>query len=242
MQGLDAVSGLMKSAGRSDDHIEKIKELARQFGEKREREQSTLPDYNDFAFSWDDSYLPPQEPQFRQSGPMSMVDGSVRGGMSHVPQQGTQEAILPGKYAVNQPFGVRNARYNNISGGINRGADFNTPANTPLAVPPGQWEVVQAFAGARPGQRGANINNGWGNSVMVRNRKTGETLRYSHLNQVGVRPGQVLQGGALLGLSGNTGHTVGQTGNHLDLEYVDHRGRLADVTRSPYARYLFGGK
>jgi murein DD-endopeptidase MepM/ murein hydrolase activator NlpD len=142
-----------------------------------------------------------------------------------------------GKFPVTQPFGNYNPQYEVFSGGVNNGTDFGVTYQTPFHVPEGEWEVIESFAGANPdgGFIGNQVNNGYGNSVVIKNRKTGETMRYSHLSAVGVEPGELVSGGKTLGLSGNSGNS---SGSHLDLEYRDGTGQLADVLNSPYARYF----
>jgi len=131
---------------------------------------------------------------------------------------------------LTQAFGNRNSRYNRISGGVNRGADFGISEGTPLFAPEGaNWEVVDAYSGARG--RGMQ-NSGYGNSALLRNTNTGETVRMSHLSQVGVKAGDIIKGGSPIGLSGSTGHA---TGPHVDVEYMNTQGKLSNVLRSPYA-------
>lgn len=138
---------------------------------------------------------------------------------------------------VTQTFG-QGSKYDVFSGGVNYGVDFGVKSGTPVGLPPGQWQVVEAFSGAdNQGYIGNKTNRGYGNSVLVRNPQTGETLRLSHLSQVRVQPGQVIPGGTVIGASGASGNV---TGAHLDVEYRDKSGRLNDVLRTPYAQYLTG--
>ena len=74
---------------------------------------------------------------------------------------------------------------------------------------------------------------------MVKNKETGEKLRFSHLNRADVRQGESLKGGTVIGLSGSTGNS---SGPHLDLEYYNSRGQISDFMRSPYSGYLSGGQ
>jgi murein DD-endopeptidase MepM/ murein hydrolase activator NlpD len=149
-----------------------------------------------------------------------------------------QGSILPGRAPVTQTFG-QNSKYDVFSGNKNWGVDFGIKEGTPLAVPPGEWKVIQAFGGAKgKGYIGDKTNSGYGNSILVMNPKTGETLRFSHLNGINVQPGQVVKGGTVIGASGGTGNA---TNPHLDLEYRNASGKLADVLNSPYSKYLFGG-
>lgn len=146
--------------------------------------------------------------------------------------KGGQDEILPGKDRVTQAFGNRSA-VEIFSGGVNRGTDFGAKRGTPVALPQGRWVVMESFGEAREGVRGTN--RGYGNSVKVRNQMTGEILRFSHLGKVNVRPGQLVSSGQVVGLTGSTGNS---TGPHLDIEYISATGRLGDVRRSPYGKFL----
>lgn len=155
-------------------------------------------------------------------------------------QGGVQRTILGKGGVVTQKFGNKSA-VEKYSGGVNYGTDIAVPKGTPVAVPPGKWQVVEAFDKATaegPNNRQGGINRGYGNSVLVKNVETGELMRFSHLSQVGVRPGQTIEGGAVFGKTGATGNVAGRTGQHLDLEYYDSRGRVSDVLKTPYARFL----
>jgi murein DD-endopeptidase MepM/ murein hydrolase activator NlpD len=153
-------------------------------------------------------------------------------------QYATSETVLPGQAPVTQAFGVYNPGVEVFgSDGRNYGVDFGIKEGTPIALPPGDWEVVDAYGeGKNKGYIGDKTNSGYGNSVLVRNLKTGETMRFSHLSQAKVQSGQKLSGGTVIGLSGMTGNV---TGPHLDLEYKVN-GQFRDITRSPYANNLFG--
>lgn len=143
----------------------------------------------------------------------------------------TEGRVIPNRVAVNTRFGVR-SRADVFSRGINNGVDFNTKRGTPVALPEGEWIVREAFGGAtREGFIGNGDNNGFGNSVLVVNQKTGESLRFSHLDRVGVKPGQRVTGGQVVALSGNTGNS---SGPHLDVEFRNSRGFLQDVLRSRF--------
>lgn len=170
------------------------------------------------------------------------TDGAVVSPMDRMAQQ---SGILSSRSPITQKYGNRSS-IEQFSGGVNRGTDFGAPRGTKIAVPPGEWKVVEAFSGAN--QEGSQnsqkgINRGYGNSVLVENTKTGEKLRFSHLRVggVGVQPGQVVKGGSIIGETGATGNVWGQTGQHLDLEYYNTAKQIADIMSSPYAQYLFGG-
>lgn len=158
-----------------------------------------------------------------------------RGGFSAMDraliQQTTGENVIP-KVEVSKGFGERNPQ-DVFSQGINNGTDFKTPTGTPVKLPPGEWDVVEAFNQAsREGFIGNNENQGFGNSVTVKNKETGETLRFSHLNKVGVSRGATIPGGQVIALSGNTGNS---SGPHLDVEFRNQQGALGDVLQSRYA-------
>jgi murein DD-endopeptidase MepM/ murein hydrolase activator NlpD len=164
------------------------------------------------------------------------------GAQMSVEMYGQQGAILPAGVQVTQKFGNINPGVEVFSGGINYGADFAAKRGTPVAIPEGEWEVVDSWGGAkRDGFIGNGDNSGYGNSVLIKNTKTGELMRYSHLDKGSVRAqaGQRLKGGTVFAKTGNTGNS---TGPHLDLEYVDANGRYQDVLRSPYAQSLFGAQ
>lgn len=151
----------------------------------------------------------------------------------------SQYGILPKEAKITQRFGNYNPSVERFSGGINYGTDFGVTEGTPIALPEGEWEIVESFNGARRGFVGDSTNQGYGNSVLAKNRKTGEMIRLSHLSTVGVQPGELIRGGTVIGESGSTGNS---TAGHLDAEYYNARGEIADIMQSPYGKYMFGGK
>ncbi|RLI98260.1 MAG: hypothetical protein DRP08_08270 [Candidatus Aenigmatarchaeota archaeon] len=151
---------------------------------------------------------------------------------------GGQQTALSTKPRITQRFGNISG-VEVFSGGFNRGTDFGVKEGTKIATPPGRWEVIESFGGAkRKGFIRNNDNRGYGNSVVLRNRITGEKIRFSHLSKVGVKPGQIIDGGNVFALSGFTGNA---TGPHLDVEYIDERGRLRDILKSRYRSFFIGG-
>lgn len=132
---------------------------------------------------------------------------------------------------ITQQFGNPNAKlYGRSKSGranINRGVDIAASPNEPQYAPPeGNWIVQKAVDNGK-------FNTGWGNYVVILNKDTGETIRRSHLDKVNVRTGQVVTG-KQLGTTGRTGRT---TGYHMDIEYTNPKGQLADYTKSPYFKY-----
>lgn len=154
-------------------------------------------------------------------------------------QPGTQGSILSQPGQITQGFGNVNPAVERFSGGVNYGTDIGVPEGTTVTLPQGKWQIVDAFNGAKgSGYIGNGENKGYGNSVLARNQQTGEQLRFSHLSQVGVKPGQTIDGGTVIGKTGATGNV---TGPHLDLEYYNQSGKLADVMQSLYRQFLGAG-
>lgn len=186
----------------------------------------------------------PQTQQRGGAGIAQTIQNSMPYDASYTPQSGTiSDRAFAGFLGTSMPsnpitqtFGQRSA-YDQFSGGVNYGVDYRTPENVPVQLPRGNWKVVEAFTGAAPGTGylGNGVNRGYGNSILVQNMDTGEKFRFSHLNKVGVKPGQTLQGGEI-GLTGSTGNV---TGPHLDLEYYDRTGRMADVQKTPYGQMMW---
>lgn len=145
---------------------------------------------------------------------------------------GMQDKILGKTGVITQRFGNRNP-IEKFSGGVNYGTDIGVPRGTKVSVPPGKWKVIEAYAGAEEGK--SAVNRGYGNSILVQNQETGEKMRFSHLSQVGVRPGEIVDGNKIVGATGSTGNS---TGPHLDLEMYDRSGRLIDILNTPYSSYL----
>jgi len=218
----------------------------------RERREAIINPWSARDYEWGEQTMSPQpmkntsQPgvdRVIQSGGMSTASGPV-GPMSHgVIKSGPSTSGAKFVFGdvsprITQRAGARHSRYDNISGGVNRGTDFAVPSGTPIFAPEGTWVVQEAFGGA-PNQPNAKVNNGYGNSVVLVNENTGERVRMSHLSGVGVKPGQRINSGQPIGASGMSGHA---TGAHLDVEYIDAQGRLRDILSSPYGGNFYGGK
>jgi len=135
---------------------------------------------------------------------------------------------------VTQAFGDRSS-IEKYSGGVNLGADFRVQSNTPLLSPSsGNWVVEDA----KPG-----FNQGSGNLVTIRNTNTGESITTEHLSSILVRPGQRLQPGQAMGLSGGSQGGAGRgnsTGAHASIVYKNGLGEYRDILSTPYASDVFG--
>ena len=168
------------------------------------------------------------QPKSTQQSPYNELGGSTEG-MGEYDPNAQQRSILPSKFAVTQKFMNYNPEIEKYSGGYNYGVDFGTPENTPVALPSGRWVVKEATMGS--------FNKGYGNSVLAVNEETGEQLRFSHLSKLNAVPGMRIQGGSVVGFTGNTGNS---TGPHLDIEAYSQNGKPIDILQSRYARELYG--
>lgn len=146
---------------------------------------------------------------------------------------GTEENILPGQTQVTQTFGTVNP-IEPTEGHKAGDTNFAAQPNTPVTLPKGQWYVVSAFNGANPqGAPGDYTNEGYGNDIIVQNTQTGEKLHFLHLTAANLTPGQMVKGGTIAGMTGDSGNS---TGPNLGVEYYNSNGQLSDVLTSPYAQ------
>lgn len=154
------------------------------------------------------------------------------------PEIKTLDKMLGAKGTLTQGYGNPNNIYKS---GIHGGVDIAVPTGTAVSLPQGEWKVVQSFSGATasgPNNEQENLNGGYGNSILVENSQTGEKIRLSHLSKVGVAAGQIINGGKTIALTGATGKTRGQTGQHIDIEYYNQDGQRSDILKSQYAQYI----
>lgn len=142
-----------------------------------------------------------------RAGPQMVVPaGDVVGGWT-----------LPVEGPAGTPYHQRGSAW---STGLHTGVDFVIPTGTPVkAIGPG--EVVTAGAGGD-----------YGNQVVVRH-EDGTFSQYAHLSQVKAVVGQSVQGGTLIGWSGDTGNA---TGPHLHFEVRTGDSFGSDVPPVPYLR------
>jgi len=147
----------------------------------------------------------------------------------------SQQQILSTPTQITQSFGTYNPiepTPNHIAGDTN----FAANAGDPVAAPPGKWTVIKAYNQANPqGSPGDYTDNeGWGNDVWLQDSQ-GNILHFLHLAGVNAQPGQVVQGGSVVGQVGDSGNS---TGANLGVEYYDSQGQLSDFMQSPYAQYM----
>lgn len=134
------------------------------------------------------------------------VGGNVSGGWT-----------LPVEGPAGTPYHQRGSAW---STGLHTGVDFVIPTGTQVkAIGPG--EVVTAGDGGD-----------YGNQVVVRHAD-GTYSQYAHLSEVKAVVGQSVQGGTLIGWSGETGNA---TGPHLHVEIRTGPGFGSDISPVPYLR------
>ncbi|MFD6280676.1 M23 family metallopeptidase [Streptomyces sp. NPDC060209] len=134
------------------------------------------------------------------------VGGAVSGGWT-----------LPVEGPAGTPYHQRGSSW---STGLHTGVDFVVPTGTQVkAIGPG--EVVTAGAGGD-----------YGNQVVVRH-EDGTFSQYAHLSEVKAVVGQSVEGGTLIGWSGETGNA---SGPHLHFEIRTGPAFGSDVSPVPYLR------
>lgn len=179
-----------------------------------------------------DALMAPLEREYKQSqinksNMETAADYKVEGGGLSV------KPTISGTFGQQYGAGIEATK-----SGKNVGVDFAVPTGTSVAVPQGNWKVEKAVSGVTGGNLKDYKSAPYGNTVLLTNTETGEKLRLSHLSKVNVSQGQTLSGGTVLGLSGATGNV---TGPHLDVEYYNTKGQLADVMQTSYGQYYASG-
>lgn len=103
-----------------------------------------------------------------------------------------------------------------------KGAPIRVPfEGTVIAVASGNRNATIKPLDSKTGK---SQNKGFGNQVKIR-LAGGREIWLSHLDSVAkLKPGQKINPGTLIGTQGNTGHTYGNTGVHLDITMVKPEG------------------
>jgi len=109
---------------------------------------------------------------------------------------------IPAAAAMNAPYGTRRSYNGGAVDRYHNGADFATPPNTPI------------YASAAGRVVMADLLNIRGNAVAI-DHGWGVFTTYSHLSEILVTPGMIVQEGQIIGQSGSTGRV---TGAHLHWE------------------------
>lgn len=175
-----------------------------------------------------------------QDGTVGMSDGSSRSIDPQLAQYliGTQalsQAFLGQQQPVTQAFGNYNPSLE-PGAGYNLGTDFRTRnlQQRQVAIP-FDATVVQVLQddGTRWGDRSGH--QGYGNSILIE-VPTGERFRLSHLASLpNVQVGQQIGAGTVFIEPGATGNVDGE---HLDLEYYNEQGQIADPSTFDATRLL----
>jgi murein DD-endopeptidase MepM/ murein hydrolase activator NlpD len=120
----------------------------------------------------------------------------------------------PLRAAINSGFGMRPDPFGVGGRQFHAGIDFSASTGTPVSAAAGG--VVRV----------AGTASGYGNTILLDHGRGFET-RYGHLHSIGVTPGQRVERGQPIGLSGNTGRS---TAPHLHYEVLVD-GRPVDPRR-----------
>ncbi len=103
---------------------------------------------------------------------------------------------------------------------MHNGIDIAMPKGAPVGATVGGKVVYAGF-----GQKGSGYG-GYGNVVVVKDAQ-GRLHQYSHLDSIGVKVGQTVPSGALVGKAGSTGRS---TGPHLDYVVKNAKGQHINPT------------
>jgi murein DD-endopeptidase MepM/ murein hydrolase activator NlpD len=117
-------------------------------------------------------------------------------------------ALNPGHYIVPLHGVITDVRRWRSATRFHHGTDVGVPEGTPVYASNSGTVAIAEYEG------------GYGNVVYI-NHPDGWQTRYAHLSRMLVRPGQTVNQGKQIALSGNTG--VG-TGAHLHFEIRDSSG------------------
>jgi len=178
--------------------------------------------YNDGSVHAVDESKPPLPIASLADGTILWDDGFTRqmppGGLSSylAGVAGLSQFIFGEQQAVTQEYGNYNPE--TYASGYHQGVDFRTQdlAQRDMFAPV-SMRVVQIIS--------ADSGSDYGNSVLLE-LPSGEMIRLSHLSTLGeFQEGQVLNPGDYIGLPGSTGNS---TGEHLDVEFYNQEGQLAN--------------
>lgn len=128
-----------------------------------------------------------------------------KGGYYTFDGQSKRRSYLAAPLAFSRVSSGYGMRFHPVMGGMRAhlGVDYAAPTGTPvMAVGDG----VVEFAGWQ---------NGYGNFIVLQHRN-GHTTAYGHLSRIGVKKGQRVEQGSVIGAVGSTGVS---TGPHLHFEF-----------------------
>lgn len=133
--------------------------------------------------------------------PATYSDSHAEGGAPLAYNLATAHFTWPVSGRVSSRFGHRSGRFH-------EGVDIVARRGTPV-IAARSGHVIYA----------SNRIRGYGNLVIIRHSDSFSTV-YAHLNKIGVKKGQFLSRGQILGSVGKTGHA---TGYHLHFEVRNNR-------------------
>lgn len=127
-------------------------------------------------------------------------------------------------FPISSPFSF--GRIRAATGTIHYGVDFGCPGGTDIIAPA---KGVVAVA--------SNNVRGYGIYIEI-DHQNGFRTRYGHLSKLLVRTGQEVVAGAVIGKSGNTGHSIGKGGGyHLHYEVRYNGVAINPFSTLPLTRY-----
>lgn len=148
---------------------------------------------------WEDDFITSFNSQGLSYGDLSSMIGNI---------EGYYPPVNMAKPPISSKFGQRIDPVTGRSA-FHKGVDVAVPVGTPIyAITNGTIETVVNNKG--------NSTTGYGNYVLVKHDDGTQAL-YAHLSNVLVKVGDLVQGGQLIGSTGNTGKS---TGPHLHFEFI----------------------
>lgn len=145
------------------------------------------------------------------------VRATTVGGISLDNIQGSWHMPLDGDMRLTSDIGPRKKPTAGASSN-HKGIDIGVPIGTPLYATENKGDVVEV----------GNEPNGRGNFLKIKyDRPDGKAYQvtYMHLDSIDVKKGDIVNAGAVIGKSGNTGISKGP---HLHMEVRDEKGNLID--------------
>lgn len=139
----------------------------------------------------------------------------------------------PSKYVNTLDYNEFRQYYNGGKGGRHKGEDLPIKQGTPVSIIVPGTVVEAGFSGS-----------GAGGNILI-THEDGKQTRYLHMSQINVSPGQKVDSGQVIGLTGGQPGTKGaghSTGPHLHLEYYPTtNSAMADPNPVMDKYFRFGG-
>ena len=113
------------------------------------------------------------------------------------------------------------------------GYDVAIPKGTNLTSPFKNAQVVAVGTFDQRITKGTLSMKDYGNYVDIMDVDTGARIRMAHMSKTNVKVGDTISKGDSLGLSGNTGLSLGKTGNHVHIEALNADGSHVTPNKTP---------